>query len=493
MNSWGRLFGVCLLVILAVLWDVPVSRGRGGRVEGHTMHPDAQWFPQAAFGLFLHWDEASVKGINIGWSDIPGRRIAAHKEKFSPEEVARIVRTDDYNLDGKPWPVTPNQYWALAKEFKPDKYDPDKWLKAAKAAGFEYAVLTTKHHNGLALWPSKYGDLNTSNYMGGRDIVKEFADACRRNGLKVGFYFSGPDWYFDRDYHNFLYHGDEHPELPALDADLKPRTTTHTTAERAAHQKAYAEMVRGQVEELLTNYGKVDVLWFDGKPAVPHPEQVITAERIRELQPGIVVNPRLHGSGDYVTYERTLPLERKASGWAEFCNTWTGNWSYVPQPFRANGYVLGQLARARSMGVNYLLGIGPMPNGDLEPESYASMAAVASWMKVNGAAVKQGNPLPEGETASVPATASGATRYLFALPKFKGNSAYEADRLPPADEALTLRGIDRPRTVVLLRDGSALKYTFADGVLNLALPAASRTSLVDVVRVDLPESPTSRQ
>jgi alpha-L-fucosidase len=474
-------FGLAVLLVAGITGGAPAARQQAS----HTAHPDAQWFPNAAFGLFLHWDEASVKGINIGWSDIPGRKIAAHKEPLPPAEVARIVREDDYNLDGKPWPVAPNQYWALAAAFKPDHYDPDKWLKAAKAAGFEYAVLTTKHHNGFALWPSKYGGFDTTNYMGGRDLVKKFVEACRRNGLKVGFYFSGPDWHFDRDYNNFLYHGNEHPEIPALDADLKPRTITHTPDEITAHQQAYAAMVRGQVEELLTNYGKVDVLWFDGKPAVPHPETVITAERIRVLQPGIVINPRLHGHGDYVTYERTLPLERPSEGWAEFCNTWTNNWSYVPQPYRANGYVLGQLARARSLGVNYLLGIGPMPDGDLEPKAYENLAVVADWMKVNGAAIKEAGPLAGGESASVPATAHDRTRYLFALPQFLGTSAYEKDRLPPVDETLTLRGAPHPSSVVLMRDGSPLTYRYEDGVVTIALPAARRTTLVDVVRVEL--------
>jgi alpha-L-fucosidase len=471
--------GVTVGVVLAPV--VPVRSQ-----ASHTTHPDAQWFPDAALGLFLHWDEASVKGLNIGWSDIPGRRIAAHKEPFTLEEVQRIVREDDYNLDGKPWPVTPNQYWALAKQFNPDRYDPDAWLKAAKAAGFEYAVLTAKHHNGFALWPSKYGDFGTKTYMGGRDLVKAFVDACRRNGLKVGLYFSGPDWYFDRDYNNFLYHGNEHPEIPALDADLKPRTITHTPEDIAAHQKAYAEMVRGQVEELLTTYGRIDVLWFDGKPAVPNPESVISVDRIRALQPGIVINPRLHGHGDYITYERSIPADvKRAPGWAEFCNTWTNNWSYVPQPYRANGYILGQLARARSLGINYLLGIGPMPSGDLEPAAYDNMAAVAAWMKVNGAAIKQTKPLPGNESASVPATASGSVRYLFALPAFRENRAYEADTLPAIDERLTLSGVTRPSAVTLLRDGSRLNYAYAGDIATIELPASARTKLVDVVRIEL--------
>jgi alpha-L-fucosidase len=464
---------------------VTVLLGQLGQAPAHTTHPDAQWFPDAALGLFLHWDPASVKGQNIGWSVIPGRRIAARKTPFTPEEVARIVRESDYNLDGKPWPITPREYWSWARDFQPTQFDPDKWLKAAKAAGFEYAVLTTKHHNGFALWPSKYGDFNTASYMGGRDIVKAFVEACRRNNLKVGLYFSGPDWYFDRDWNNFLYHGSEHPEIPALDADLKPRTIQHSPAETAAHQKAYAEMVKGQIEELLTGYGRIDVLWFDGKPAVPNAEKIVTAERIRELQPGIVINPRLHGSGDYVTYERNLTLAKKATGWAEFCNTWTNNWSYVPQPFRANGYVLGQLAQSRALGVNYLLGIGPMPSGDLEPEAYANMAVVADWMKTNGAAIKQARPLADAETASVPATAAGPTRYLFALPRFRDNSPYEKDMLPPVDETIRLRGItSRPTSVTMLRDGSSVPFTFAEGTLTVSLPASKRTKLVDVVKVN---------
>src|SRR5207247_9186936 len=132
------------------------------------------------------------------------------------------------------------------------------------------------HHNGSATSPLQVRDLRPSTYTAGRDLLKDYVEAARRNHLKVGFYFSGPDWHFDREYWNFLYHGSEHPEFPSLDADLKPRTVTHTAAERTAHQKAYAEMVKGQIEELLTNYGQIDVIWFDGKPDVPNPETLVT-------------------------------------------------------------------------------------------------------------------------------------------------------------------------------------------------------------------------
>ncbi len=382
----------------------------------HTQHPDAQWFPDAGFGLFIHWGISSVKAMNISWPMIPGRPLAK-KRIDDPAERERIVRESDYNLSGRPPEITPNQYWEMAKDFDPQKYDPEQWLKAAKDAGFMYAVLTTRHHEGFALWPSAYGNFDTKNFMGGRDLLKPYVEACRRNGLKVGFYYSPPDWNFDREYFNFLYHGAAklNPELPALDGDLKPRKVRKSREEIGKHQAEYAALVKGQVEELLTRYGKIDLLWFDGKPSIPNGEQCISIERIHELQPGIVINPRLHGHGDFVTYERQLSTDKVAKGWAEFCNTWTTSWPHTDAPFRSDGYILGQLATCRSLHINYLLGVGPMRTGEFCDGIYQNMGVVADWMKHNGASLRGTMPLPAGETASGPATASGTTRYLFAL------------------------------------------------------------------------------
>jgi len=456
-----------------------------GKSASHTSHPDAQWYPDAGLGLFIHWGLSSVKAMNISWPMIPGRALA--KQRIAdPAERERVIREADWNLSGKRPGITPNEYWAMAKDFKPDKYDPDKWLRAAKAAGFTYAVLTTRHHEGFSLWPSAYDDFNTKTFLDGRDLVKDYVEACRRNGIKVGFYYSPPDWHFDRDYMNFLYHGAAklNPELPALDADLQPRTAKKSPEEIARHQAAYAALVNGQVEELLTRYGKIDLLWFDGKPSAGS-NKVISPERIRELQPGIVINPRLHGHGDFVTFERTLATQKPAQGWAEFCNTWTTCWAHMDIPFRAPGYVLGQLVQSRSLGVNYLLGVGPKASGEFCDGIYENMTVVAEWMKHNSPAVKAVKPLPTGESASVPATASGATRYLFALPRFKDDGAYEKDLLPAADSALTLTGANRPVKVSLTSDGSELKHDYSGGTLTIHLPASKRTKLVDVVRVDL--------
>ena len=452
----------------------------------HTLHPGAQWYPDAGLGLFIHWGISSVKGMNISWPMIPGRPLA--QKKVSAEERQRIVRENDYNLNGKPPQITPNEYWTMARAFNPNKYDPDKWLKAAKAAGFTYVVLTTRHHEGFALWPSAYGNFNTKNFMGGRDLLKLYVDACRRNGLKIGFYYSPPDWYFDRDYMNFLYGGAArmNPEFPPLGPDLQPRTSQKPETERAKHQAEYAAMVKGQVEELLTRYGKIDLLWFDGKPNVPNAGEVITIERIRELQPGIVINPRLHGRGDFVTYERTLGTDKVAIGWAEFCNTWTNSWPHVNGArFRANGFILGQFVTSRSLGINYLLGVGPMASGEFTGEIYQNMAVVGEWIKRNGLSVRGTKPLPSGESSSVPATALASTRYLFLLPQFKKGGVYDEDLLPADDLTLTLKGVARPRAVKLLGDGAALKYDYSDNTVTIQVPAGKRSQLVDVVKVDL--------
>ncbi len=417
---------------------------------------------------------------------IPGRALA--KQRITdPAERERIIRESDYNLNGKPPEITPNEYWQMAKDFNPQKYDPELWLKAAKAAGFTYAVLTTRHHEGFALWPSAYGNFDTKNFMNGRDLVKDYVEACRRNGLKVGLYYSPQDWNLDRDYMSFLYHNAVklNPEFPSLDADLKPRTTKKTPTEIAQHQAEFAALVKGQVEELLTRYGKIDLLWFDGKPAIPNGDKCISIERIRELQPGIVINPRLHGHGDFVTYERTLGTDKVPQGWAEFCNTWTTSWSHQDIPFRAPGYVLGQLALCRSLHVNYLLGVGPMSTGEFCDGIYENMAVVADWMKRNGASVQGTQPLPANESASVPATASGNTRYLFVLPRFADNSAYERDLLPPRDLTVSLQGVTRPAFAKLSGDATPLDFAYADRTITVKVPAGKRTKLVDVVRIDL--------
>jgi alpha-L-fucosidase len=444
----------------------------------HSSHPDAQWFPDAGLGLFLHWGISSVSAMNISWPMIPGRPLAKVRIK-SRDEIDRIVRDMDYQLDGKKPVITPLDYWKMAADFNPGNYQPEVWMKKVKAAGFTYVVLTTKHHEGFALWPSAFGNFSTRNFMNSRDLLKDYVEAARKVGLKVGFYYSGPDWYFDQDYMNFLYFRVRkmNPEFPELGPDLKPRTGKHGVDELKRHQAEYAKLVKGQVEELLAGYGKIDLLWFDGKPPIPGGEKVITQERIRELQPGIVINPRMHGEGDFVTFERTLPgnPELGPSQWGEFCNPWNGAWPYVKQPYKDLNLVLTDLVRCRALGINYLLGIGPMADGNLAPEAYENMEKLGQWMRKNGEAIHATRRLDPKEEASLPAAAKGNVRYLYLVPR----EAAKAEPLP-----ITFKGLSaKPESVVLLGDGKALDYTYRDGVVTIEAPGDRAGGLLSVIRI----------
>ena len=161
----------------------------------------------------------------------------------------------DYPAGGDPNFHPPEKYYALADKFDPKNYDPDKWMAAARKAGFTYAVLTAKHHDGYALWPTKYGDMNTRRYLGGRDLLRPYVEACRKHGLKVGFYFSPTDWHY--------------PGYPINDVDfdytkrLKFSAVKDPEQNQRNFEKFYAYTI-GQLRELLTQYGRIDILWFDG-------------------------------------------------------------------------------------------------------------------------------------------------------------------------------------------------------------------------------------
>ena len=484
---------LCNLHLFAQQGDKEVVKSEHGMINAgeekkatHSLHPDAQWYPEAGLGLFIHWGLASVKNLDISWPMIPGRPLG--EKKLDSAELARVVREKDFNLNGKPPAITPNEYFGMAKDFNPQQYNPDLWIKAAKDAGFTYAVLTTRHHEGFALWPSAYGDFSTLNYMGGKDLIKPFVEACRKYGLKVGLYYSPPNWYFDRDYMSFVYGKayTTNPSLPKVDIYFNPRTDIKSPEEIKKHQEAYAAMVKGQVEELLTRYGKIDLLWFDGKPPIPNGNNVITQEEIHKLQPGIVMNPRLHGQGDFITFERNPPQKDPGDTWAEFCNTWTNSWANSnTQPFRSDAFVLGQFVSARAWGVNYLLGVGPTSDGIFPEAVYTNMKVVENWMKINGAAVHHVQQLPADETASVPATSGNNYRYLFAIPEFKNNGKYDEDRLPAKDTIITLNTERQPIAVSMLGSAKKLSFKYTNKQLSIELPAAMRTSLVDVIKVEL--------
>jgi len=400
------------------------------------MNPDlrAAWFPKAGFGLFIHWGAvATWGGGDISWC----------------------------MMANKPWDdaeIKPSSYYSLMNTWNPQQWNPDDMIKRAKAAGFQYAVLTTKHHDGYTLWPSKYGDLGTQTKMNGRDLVKPFVEACRKYGLKVGLYYSPPDWWFDRQYRNWSYNGKE-----VLDMDY--HVLSSRVPKPADHDAKRMELVANQVRELLTQYGKIDLIFFDGGKGE------ISNDEVRKLQPGIIINGRNKDAGDYGDSEGKLPQER-FKGWFETCDpVWPNRkWSYVTADvFATTAEILINLVRLRAWGGNYLANMGPEGSGALPPEVKQEMDELAGWMKHSQESVMgvEGGNYPE--ESKVPVTVGKNAIYAFALP---GNLA-----------ALRVVTSLDPKKVVLLRTGQALAYESKGGYLWVTIPAKDRTRLPDAVKI----------
>jgi alpha-L-fucosidase len=327
-----------------------------------NLHPEAQWFPEAGLGLFIHWGIASVHGnLDLSWS------MMAHT-------------TWDASAGGRN-KITPTDYWKLAERFKPDAYDPDKWIAAAAKAGFKYAVLTTMHHDGYTLWPSEVGNFGVQRFLPGVDLVGPFIEACRKHGLKVGLYYSPPEWYFDREWMSFSYKSfNLDPTNPSNVSDEPCFDQDHLPVERRTPPPGHAEEKRrrfhARVEELLTRYGKIDLLWFDGGA---YDNEI--RDRARELQPGIVLNTR-SCDGDFDHSECELP-EGKTEGWFETCHCWqdsdilypNGNkvdvWGYLDsEQYKSADWMLETYRELQSKGANFLLNVSPRPNGELPDVVY---------------------------------------------------------------------------------------------------------------------------
>ena len=418
-------------------------------------HPDAQWFATAGLGLFMHFGISSVRGEgDLSWSMM--KRNSGTLRETSDRYGIYAVQTN----------ISPAHYWAQARDFTAERFDPARILAAAKKAGCRYAVLTTRHHDGFALWPSKFGDFNIGQYQNGRDLVREYVAGCRDAGLKVGFYYSPPDWYFNREWMSFNY-GCRPPDL---DIHHQPVTLPVMTEEQSrAWDEKTAVYLRGQVGELLTHYGQIDVLWFDGSVAAAMDR--LAVEWIRKLQPGIVINPRQHGVGDFDTSECRFP-EQRFPGWWEYCHVFAdGAWGYLNHDtYKPAGWVLAELAKARSWGGSFLPNVAPDAHGELSATYYRRMEQIAAWMEYGAPSIFDVTPGPWPERSTVPVTIRG-NRWFLHFDLLNEGTA-------------TLREVTAPKSASLLRTGQPVPFTFEQGTLTVTLTGDCRTTMDDVVAVD---------
>jgi len=293
-------------------------------------------FRDAGLGLFIHWGPNSQMGTEISW----------------PLNNA----SDDYV----------ERYFALAETFNPDLFDPRQWARLAKLAGIEYVVLTCKHHDGFAMFDTAYSDFKITNTPYGRDIAAMVADAFRKEGILVGFYYSPGDfryqWETDRRPHRLM-----EPDF-------------ESTAPFGLLQKSFLDYECGQVEELLTGYGDIFMLWFDGKcePLKKH------AWRVNQ---DIFI-----GRGEIPTPEQNVPGQAADHAW-ESCMTTSWQWSYQPNPdIRTAREIIHNLIRIRARGGNMLLNVGPRPDGRIAQPDAELLRELGLFMMLHGEGIRGVRP-----------------------------------------------------------------------------------------------------
>ncbi|MFO7852442.1 MAG: alpha-L-fucosidase [Bacteroidota bacterium] len=325
-----------LLVILITICSLPLQAQEGKKEKAERM----QWFEEAKLGIFIHWGIYAVKGIDESWSFYNG-----------------YISYDDYmkQLEG----------------FTADNYNAAKWASLIKESGARYAVLTSKHHDGVALWDSRYSDLNVVDQTpAGRDLIEPFVKELRKKKLEVGLYYSLLDW--------------SHPDYPNFTREKKRYTDD---PERHA---AFTEFNHGQIVELSKKY-KPDLFWFDGD--WEQSAEWWKAKEIRDMvldyKSDAIINSRLQGYGDYDTPEQGLPVKAPDSEYWELCMTMNDSWGYQHNDnnYKSSSQIIRIFAECLSMGGNLLLDIGPMADGTIPGEQVNILEEMGRWTSKHSEAI----------------------------------------------------------------------------------------------------------
>lgn len=324
-----------------------------------------RWWTDARFGMFIHW----------GLYALPARHEWVKFHESIPDE----------------------DYIKYFKHFNPDLYNPREWAKQAKAAGMKYVVITSKHHEGFCLWDSKYTDYKATNTPIGKDLLKEFVEAFREEGIRIGFYYSLLDWHHP----DFTYDGN-HPK------PVEGKSSEEMNKGRDMDR--YRQYMKNQVTELLTNYGKIDIIWFDfsyegrGRDAWDSEGLLKLA---KTLQPGIIVDDRLDlndiwGGWDIKTPEqfkvdKCVEWNGKKVHW-ETCQTFSGSWGYYRDEtsWKSPAQLLELLIETVSKGGNLLLNVGPTARGEFDSRAKDRLDAMGEWMHFNSRAIYECTEAPEG-------------------------------------------------------------------------------------------------
>lgn len=347
-----------------------------------------EWWQDLKFGLMMHWGAYSQWGVVESWS------ICSEDQPWCSRNGADYV---DYV----------RRYKALPGTFNPTKFDPEKWVEAAKYAGMKYVVFTTKHHDGFCMFDSKYTEYKITGkdcpfHRNPRaDVTKEIFNAFQKEGFGIGAYFSKPDWH--------------HADYWAPEWATPNRCNNYDTRKYPERWQRFRDFTYNQIRELMSNYGSVDILWLDGgwvRPDstiteevrnwgydIPTWEQDVDMSRIasmaRERQPGIIIVDRsVHGPHeDYRTPEQHVPDKTLPYPW-ETCMTMAGSWSYTPNDrYKSSRQLIHLLVDIVAKGGNFLLNVGPDAEGEWDPQAYDRLQTIGDWMQINGEAIYATRPI----------------------------------------------------------------------------------------------------
>ncbi len=419
------------------------------------------------FGLLMHWGTYSQWGIVESWSICP--------EDLSWATGGRKPGiADSYDEYVK-------KYTALKKTFNPVKFDPQKWADAAKEAGMKYLVFTTKHHDGFCMFDSKYTDYKITDKdcpfstNAHSNIAKEVFNAFRKDNFWIGAYFSKPDWH--SDYYWWK-------QFPASD-----RNANYSIQKYPAQWKKFVDYTHNQVNELMSDYGKMDILWLDGgwvckktDSAVktqlsevyennrfarnPQSQDIDMAGLVKEArakQPGLIVVDRAVPGPyqNYLTPEQHIPETGLPYPW-ETCMTMATSWSYVPNDvYKPAKEIIQKLVDIVSKGGNYLLNIGPGPDGELDPIAYQRLKEIGAWMKINGEAIygtRMCHVFGENDSIHFTQTKDKKTRFIFL-------SSFPSDKL-----LLTKIDIDKHAGIQMMGSNKKLSWKKTAQGIEIAVP-----------------------